>query len=69
MNIPTDRLLILLVVATGLAVVIGGWAGGLVHAEATGAEEIGLRIGIGAVFFLALLGVWHVFSEIDEDRS
>lgn len=69
MNVPTDRLLILLIVATGLAVVIGGWAGGLVHAEATGAEEIGLRIGIGAVFFVTLLGIWYVFSEIDEERN
>jgi len=69
MDIPTDRLLIMLIVATGLAVVAGGWAAGLVHAEATGTEELLLRFGIAAVFFLVLLGVWSVFSGIDEERS
>ncbi|GEM_PF-2259765 len=69
MDIPTDRLLIMLIVATGLAVVAGGWAAGLVHAEATGTEELLLRVGIAAVFFLVLLGVWSVFSGIDEERS
>ncbi|WIV68148.1 hypothetical protein [Natrialbaceae archaeon AArc-T1-2] len=69
MNVPTDRLLIMLVVATGLAVLVGGWAGGLVRAEATGSEELALRVGIGAVFFVVLLGVWHVFKNIDEEAS
>ncbi|ARS89150.1 hypothetical protein [Natrarchaeobaculum aegyptiacum] len=69
MDVPTDRLLIMLIVATGFAVVVGGWAAGIVHAEATGFEEVGLRIGIGALFFVVLLGVWRVFSGIDEERS
>lgn len=68
MNVPTDRLLIMLIVATGFAVVVGGWAASLVHAEATGWVEIGLRIGIGVVFFVALLAAWQAFSEVDQDR-
>ncbi|NGM69275.1 hypothetical protein G6M89_09690 [Natronolimnobius sp. AArcel1] len=69
MDIPTDRLLIMVIVATGFAVLIGGWAGGLVHAEATGLEELGLRVGLGVVFFAILLGVWYQFSRVDEDSS
>lgn len=69
MNVPTDRLLIMVVVATGFAVLVGGWAGGLVRAEATGLEEIGLRVGIGAVFVAVLLGIWFAFREIDQDST
>ncbi|EMA30566.1 hypothetical protein [Halobiforma nitratireducens] len=69
MNVSTDQLLIMVVAATGLAVVVGGWAGGLVHAEATGLEELALRGGIGVVFVAALLGLWHVFSELDEESG
>ena len=69
MDVPTDRLLIMVIVATGFAVLVGGWAAGIVHAEATGTEEMILRVAIGAAFFLALLGVWRVFVGIDEDRS
>ena len=66
-NVPVDRLLIMLVVATGFAVVGGGWAAALVHAEATGPEEIGLRVAIGAVFFLILLSFWYLFSGMDDE--
>lgn len=69
MDVPTDRLLIMIVVATGFAVLVGGWAAGIVHAEATGIEEIGLRIAIGTLFLVVLLGGWRVFSGIDEERS
>ncbi|MFP9190366.1 hypothetical protein [Natronosalvus vescus] len=68
MAIPTDRLLIMVIVATGLAVVVGGWAGGLVHAEATGWEEIGLRVALGVLFLVILLGAWSRFSSIDEEQ-
>ncbi|MFP8952611.1 hypothetical protein ACLI4Z_06495 [Natrialbaceae archaeon A-arb3/5] len=69
MSIPTDRLLIMFVAATGFAIVFGGWAAALVQAEATGWEEIGLRVGIGAVFFAVLIGVWFIFSGIDREKS
>ena len=58
-----------MVVATGFAVLIGGWAGGLVQAEATGLEELGMRVGLGVVFFAVLLGVWYTFSNVDEGRA
>lgn len=69
MNVPTDRLLIMLIVATGFAVLVTGWAGGLVTAETGGWEEIGLVVGLGIVFLAVLLGIWRVFSGIDEDSS
>ncbi|RQG91437.1 hypothetical protein EA462_05570 [Natrarchaeobius halalkaliphilus] len=69
MDIPTDRLLVMLIVASGLAVLMGGWAGGLVQAETTGWEGIGLRVAIGVVFFAALLGAWIRFSRIDEEKG
>ncbi|TYL40721.1 hypothetical protein CV102_02560 [Natronococcus pandeyae] len=69
MNVPPDRLLIMFIVATGFAVLVGGWAGGLVRAETGGLEAIGLRIGLGIVFFAVLLGLWQVFRGIDEDSS
>ncbi|RQH00053.1 hypothetical protein [Natrarchaeobius oligotrophus] len=69
MNVPTDRLLLMLVVATGFAILVGGWAAALVHAEATGWEELALRAGIGATFFLVLLGAWSVFTGIDRETA
>ena len=69
MDIPTDRLLIMVLAATGFSVVVGGWAGALVHAEATDFEELLLRIGIGAVFFAVLLAAWVVFSRTDEESG
>lgn len=69
MNVPPDRLLIMLIVATGFSVLVAGWAGGLVNAETGGWEEIGLVVGLGIVFLAVLLGIWRVFSGIDENSS
>ncbi|WP_049928677.1 hypothetical protein [Halopiger goleimassiliensis] len=69
MNVPTDRLLIMVIVATGFAVLVGGWAIGLVQAEVSGIEELALQAGIGVAFLLVLLAGWTVFSGIDEERS
>ncbi|SDQ18534.1 hypothetical protein [Natronobacterium texcoconense] len=69
MNVPTDRLLVMLVVATGFAVLVGGWAGGLVHAEVTGWEELALRGSIGLAFFFILFGLWQLFDRMDEGSS
>lgn len=69
MDIPTDRLLIMVIVATGFAVLAGGWAAALVQAEVTGLEEIALRGGIGAIFFLILLGFWYVYTSLDRDTA
>ncbi len=68
-NLPTDRLLLMLVVATGFAVILGGWAASLVHAEATGLEQLALRVAIGAVFFLALVGTWYQFTKMDTETA
>lgn len=69
MNIPTDRLLIMLIVVTGFSVLIAGWAGGLVDAEATGLNELGLGIGLGVIFIAVLVGIWYEFYRVDEDSS
>ncbi|WP_290811767.1 hypothetical protein [Halovivax sp.] len=69
MNVPTDRLLIMVVVATGFAVVVGGWAAGLIRAEATGIEEWALRAGVGVLFLLVLVIAWTGFSRIDAKRG
>ncbi len=69
MNVPTDRLLLMLVAATGFAVVAGGWAAALVHAEATGLEDLVLRVMIGAVFFAVLLGFWTLLSSTDDQTA
>jgi hypothetical protein len=69
MNAPTDRLLLMLVVATGFAVLVGGWAGGLARAELTGWVELAVRVGLAVLFFVVLVGLWQVFSGIDEDSS
>lgn len=69
MDLPTDRLLLMIIVATGFAVVGGGWAASLVHAEATGMEENLLRIGIGVVFFAILIGFWLEFWKVDKQRE
>lgn len=60
-----DRLVILIVAATGLAVLILGWAGGLVEAELAGWLETGLFFLLGLLFLGALVGIWHEFNEID----
>ncbi|WP_425492314.1 hypothetical protein [Halovivax gelatinilyticus] len=65
MNVPTDRLLIMLVVATAFAVVGSGWAAGLVHAEATGTEEYLLRIAITVAFVAVLIVFWFAFRRAD----
>lgn len=69
MDIPTDRLLIMIVVATGFAVLLGGWAAALVHAEATGFEELLLRVAIGVLFFGALVVTWNQFRDTDEESA
>lgn len=69
MNIPTDRLLLMLIVVTGFAVLIGGWAGGLVDAEATGLNQLGFGIGLVAIFLAVIAGVWYEFYRVDEDSS
>ncbi|ELY47494.1 hypothetical protein [Natronorubrum sulfidifaciens] len=69
MNVPTDRLLLMLVAATGFAVVAGGWAAALVHAEATGLEALILRVAIGAVFFVVLFGFWTLLSRTDDQAA
>lgn len=65
----TDRLLLMVIVVTGFVVLIAGWAGGLVQAEATGLGEFGLFGALALVFVAVTLGIWHWTREVDEERS
>lgn len=64
-----DRLVILLIAATGFAVLVAGWAGGLVEAEAPFGWEHALLIGLLLVFLLVLIGFWTEFNLIDRERE
>lgn len=68
MNIPTDRLLIMVVVVTAFAVLFVGWAGGLVEAEAVGLSERGLQVALAAAFVAVIAGIWYQFSRIDDEE-
>ena len=68
-NVPTDRLLIMVIAATGFAVLIGGWATALVRTEATGIEALAIRGGIGVLFVLVLVGFWYLYSGIDRESA
>lgn len=65
MNTPSDRFLIMFVVATGFAVLLVGWAASLVRAETTGWTEIALGVGVVAVFVAALVVAWRQFGGMD----
>lgn len=69
MDIPTDRLLIMLIVATAFAVIGSGWAAGLVHAEATGWTEYALRIAISVAFLGVLVAFWFAFRHADKEQG
>ncbi|MDQ2050498.1 hypothetical protein RBH26_08355 [Natronolimnohabitans sp. A-GB9] len=69
MNDLGDRLVILVIAATGFLVLIAGWAGGLVEAAAPIGWEIALISGLFVVLLLVLAGFWTEFSLIDRDRE
>ncbi|WP_247729888.1 hypothetical protein [Halovivax limisalsi] len=67
MNVPTDRLLVVLVLATALGVFFVGW--GYLEAMDTSAEGQLLRGGL-VVGFLAIVAVsWFALRRIDENRE
>lgn len=61
----TDRLVMLIIAATGLAVLVLGWTGGLIEAELEGTTETVLLAGVGLLFLGLLIAVWIEFSRID----
>lgn len=60
-----DRLLIMLVAATGLAVLFVGWAGGLVEGTLAGTTETVVLAILGVVFLLVLVGIWRELGETE----
>lgn len=62
----TDRLVILVLAATGFAVLIMGWAGGLVQAELGGFAETAVLGALVVLFVLALAAIWREFGRVDE---
>ncbi|WP_247002554.1 hypothetical protein [Halosolutus gelatinilyticus] len=65
----TDRLMILVIAATGLLVLIAGWAGGLVEAELAGLPETLVLGGLFVLLVLALVGVWYEFNHTETRRT
>lgn len=60
----SDRLLILIVAGTGLAVLLVGWAGGLVEAELAGMTESVVLGVLGLLFVAVLIGIWVEFGRV-----
>ncbi len=69
MNQLSDRLLILVIAATGFLVLVAGWAGGLVEAEAPIGWELALIGGLILLVLVVLIGFWTEFSLVDRDRE
>lgn len=69
MALPRDRLLLMVIAITGLIVVIAGWAGGLLQAEAEGWTGWAARIGLVVALILVLAIVWLGFTQIDRKES
>lgn len=68
----SDRLLILLIAATGLLVLLVGWELTLVEAlemELAGQIEAALYAAVITVFILVVLSVWIETERIDDDRD
>lgn len=68
----SDRLLILLIAATGLLVLLVGWELALVEAlemELSGRVEAALYAAVIVVFVLVVVSVWIETERIDEDRD
>ncbi|GAB3036982.1 hypothetical protein [Natronobiforma cellulositropha] len=61
----SDRLVIVLIAATGLAVLLVGWAGGLVEAQVSGWLETALLALLALGFLAALVGVWFEFGSLE----
>ncbi|MFC4542857.1 hypothetical protein ACFO5R_13085 [Halosolutus amylolyticus] len=63
----TDRLAILAIAATGLLVLIVGWAGGLVEAELAGlSARLALAV-LFAILALVLGGIWWEFNHTETE--
>ncbi|WP_207588050.1 hypothetical protein [Halomontanus rarus] len=61
----SDRLLILIVAGTGLAVLLAGWGGGLTEATVGGTTE-SVVLCVLALFFVAtLVGIQLEFDRVD----
>lgn len=58
-----DRILVLIVVATGLAGLFG-WVGGT-FLEVSGTELVLAWVVLMVAYFLVLLGVWQLFKRVD----
>jgi uncharacterized membrane protein (DUF485 family) len=64
----SDRLIVLLVAATGLLVFLLGWTGGLVEAAIGGVTENVLFAVLALLFLIVLSGIWYEFRA-SEDKN
>jgi len=60
-----DRIMIMVVVATGFAVIFAWWSG-FVEAEIGGVSEYLIRGGLIALFLVLMVVIWRRFEAMDE---
>lgn len=65
----SDRLMVLLVAATGLLVFVLGWTGGLVEAALSGVAENVLFTVLAFLFLTVLSGIWYEFRSTEDKNT
>ncbi len=69
MDVPSDRVLLMVIVGTAFVVVTGAWAAGLVEAQLEGGTEL-MALGALALLFIAVLVLfWTGFRRIDREQE
>lgn len=69
MDIPNDRILLMVIVVTGFVVLTGALAAGLVEAQLEGANELSALGAIGLLFVAVLVMFWTGFRRIDRRQE
>lgn len=69
MALPADRILIMFIAITGFIVLIAGWAGGLIEAQAEGWRDWALGLGVALALLLVLALTWVGFTQMDRKRG
>lgn len=68
MELPTDRILLMVIVFTGFAVLTGAWISGFLEAQVGMPEEWLGRGVVALIFFLVVALFWAGFTRIDRKR-
>ncbi len=69
MDVPNDRLLLMVIVGTGFVVLTGALAAGLVEAQLEGRTEVSAFVALGLLFVAVLVMFWTGFRRIDRRQE